>query len=100
MDGKKINICSGLDGIKEAKFKQIIDGEKMPCRQPYGEPYLTTSLPMFVCETNNIPSKLSDGILRRLSIINFEVEVKNHDYSLGQKLSKESDGIKEWAGIK
>jgi len=96
IDRKKVNFCHGLDGINEAEFKRMISGEKMLCRHPYGKPHLSISLPLFICEANTIPSKLSIGVLKRLSIIDFDVEIKIQDHSLSEKLIQEKDYIWEW----
>jgi len=100
IDGKKINLSHGLDKINPTWLKPILAGERLICRRPYGKPHFTTSIPMFICETNNIPDNLSIGIMRRLEVIKFDVEIMKQDHSLTEKLFREKDGIMEWAGIR
>lgn len=100
IDGKKVNLCYGLDGIKSFMFKPILAGERLICRRRYGRPHFTTILPMFICETNNIPSKLSEDIAQSwLTIVRFNIEIDEQDCLLTKKLIQEKQGIMEWADI-
>lgn len=98
IDGKAINLCFGIEGAAKPEFKKLMAGERAMCRKPYRRPRLTTKIPMFICEANNLP-ELPLSVMRRLVVLNFDTTIHAPDVLLLGALIEEKDAIIEWAAV-
>lgn len=102
IDGKVLNYCSELDpkDFSGNTMKNLISGEAIPAREIYKKPVLLKSIPLFICNANELPETAdkSYGFFRRLLIVPFEVTIKvaDQDIELSVKLKKEYSGILNW----
>ena len=102
IDGKILNYCSELDpkDFSGNTMKNLISGEAIPAREIYKKPVLLKSIPLFICNANELPETAdkSYGFFRRLLIVPFDVTIKvaDQDKELSVKLKKEYAGILNW----
>lgn len=98
---KLANYCSEIGKkLDPAKFKQIVSGEPIEARLPYGEPF-TIIPPKLIFNTNELPTSVenTDAFYRRLLLIPFSVTIpeEERDLQLAQKIAKELPGVFNWA---
>jgi len=102
IDGKILNYCAELDpkDFSGNTMKNLISGEAIPAREIYKKPVLLKSIPLFICNANELPETTdkSYGFFRRLLIIPFDVTIKvaDQDKELSVKLKAEYAGILNW----
>ena len=89
------------------RFKQLVDGGKLTCRELYGSPYVFQNTTKIMMNTNYLPSfKSSDAFLRRIIILNYlnkysyEDEMEDGDRLRDDKkefkLLQNKEGILSW----
>lgn len=91
-------INSNLD---PALFKQLVSGEPVEARLPYGKPFIIENYARLMFNTNELPRDVehSHAYFRRFLIIPFEVIIPEaeQDHKLANKIIKsELSGIMNW----
>lgn len=99
---KLINYASEINGKLEASiFKQLVSGEPVEARLPYGKPFTITDYAKFIFNTNELPKDVehTNAYFRRFLIIPFEVTIPEHkqDKQLHNKIiDNELSGVFNW----
>jgi putative DNA primase/helicase len=99
---KLVNYASEINGKLEASFfKQLISGEPVEARLPYGNPMLIRQYAKLIFNCNELPREVehSDAYFRRFLIIPFDVTIPEaeQDKQLHIKIiQKELSGIFNW----
>jgi putative DNA primase/helicase len=99
---KLVNYASEINGKLEASiFKQLVSGEPVEARLPYGKPFTITQYAKLIFNCNELPRDVeqSNAYFRRFLIVPFEVTISEHnqDKQLAQKIiSKELSGVFNW----
>ena len=83
-------------------FKQLISGEDVEARLPYGEPFILSQYAKFLFNCNELPKDVeqNDGYFRRFIIVPFRVTIpkEEQDRNLHTKIiQNELSGIFNWA---
>ncbi len=105
---KLVNYASEINGKLEAStFKQLVSGEPVEARLPYGNPFTLNKYAKLIFNCNELPKDVeqTEAYFRRFLIIPFEVTIPEHeqDKQLAQKIiATELSGIFNWvlAGLK
>lgn len=105
---KLLNYTSEMNGkLDTALFKQLVSGEPVEARLPYGIPFILTNYAKLIFNCNQLPHEVekSPGFYRRFLILPFEVtiEEKEKDVDLANKIIRaELSGVFNWvlAGLK
>ena len=99
---KLVNYASEINGKLEASiFKQLVSGEPVEARLPYGRPFIITRYAKFIFNCNELPKDVehTEGYFRRFQIVPFEVTIpeEEQDKQLSQKIiSAELSGVFNW----
>ena len=100
---KLLNYASELNVNQAAsdKTKQLISGEKMQARLPYGQPFNMTDYAKLMFNANELPknAEQTEAYFRRFMIINFEQTIPEHeqDKELSRKIiENELSGVFNW----
>jgi putative DNA primase/helicase len=99
---KLVNYASEINGKLEASiFKQLVSGEPVEARLPYGRPFIITNYAKLIFNCNELPKDVehTEGYFRRFQIIPFEVMIpeEEQDKQLAQKIiSSELSGVFNW----
>ena len=99
---KLVNYASEINGKLEASiFKQLVSGEPVEARLPYGEPFTLTNYAKMIFNCNELPKEVEQttAFFRRFLIIPFEVTIpeEKQDKQLSQKIiKKELSGVFNW----
>lgn len=99
---KLLNYATEINGSLEAAvFKQLVSGEPVEARLPYGEPFTMTNYGKLIFNCNELPKEVeySHAYYRRFLIIPFEVTIPENeqDKQLSTKIiSKELPGVFNW----
>lgn len=99
---KLVNYASEINGKLEASiFKQLVSGEPVEARLPYGRPFIITRYAKFIFNCNELPKDVehTEGYFRRYQIVPFEVTIPEdeQDKQLAQKIiSIELSGVFNW----
>jgi putative DNA primase/helicase len=100
---KLVNYASEINGNLEASlFKQLVSGEPVEARLPYGQPMIIHDYAKLVFNTNQLPHDVehSNAFFRRFLIIPFNVIIPNdkQDIGLARKIiDNELSGVFNWA---
>jgi putative DNA primase/helicase len=100
---KLVNYASEINGNLEASiFKQLVSGEPVEARLPYGQPMIIHDYAKLVFNTNQLPHDVehSNAFFRRFLIIPFEVIIPEarQDISLSRRIiDNELSGVFNWA---
>lgn len=105
---KLVNYASEINGKLEASFfKQLVSGEPVEARAPYGEPFSLKNYAKLIFNCNELPKDVeqTQAFFRRFLIIPFEVTIaeENQDKELAKKIiENELSGIFNWvlSGLK
>jgi len=105
---KLVNYASELNGKLEASiFKQLVSGEPVVARLPYGNPFTIRKYAKLIFNCNKLPSDVehTNAYFRRFLIIPFDVTIPENerDSELPQKIiSNELSGVFNWvlSGLK
>jgi putative DNA primase/helicase len=103
-----VNYASEINGTLEASvFKQLVSGEPVEARLPYGQPFLLKQYAKLIFNCNELPKDVehTNAYFRRFLIIPFDVTIpeKEQDKQLHTKIiEKELSGVFNWvlAGLK
>ena len=99
---KLVNYASELNGKLEADvFKQMVSGEPIEARLPYGEPMLLTEYAKLIFNCNELPRDVenTNAFFRRFLIMGFDVTIAEdkQDKQLSHKIvQNELSGVFNW----
>ena len=97
-----VNYASEINGKLEASiFKQLVSGEPVEARLPYGEPFTLTNYAKLIFNCNDLPREVeqTNAFFRRFLIIPFDVTIpeEEQDKELAQKIIRqELSGVFNW----
>lgn len=103
-----VNYASEINGRLEASiFKQLVSGEPVEARLPYGDPFIISDYAKLIFNCNELPKDVeqSRAYFRRFLIVPFGVTIpeEEQDKQLAQKIiDGELSGVFNWvlAGLK
>ena len=99
---KLVNYASEINGKLEASFfKQLVSGEPIEARLPYGQPFILKQYAKLIFNVNELPKDVehTNAYFRRFLIIPFDVTIPEHeqDKNLHSKIiEKELSGVFNW----
>ena len=99
---KLVNYASEINGNLEASlFKQLVSGEPIEARLPYGNPMILRDYAKLIFNANTLPHDVehSTAFFRRFLIVPFDVTVKpeDQDVELSKKIIQaELPGVFNW----
>lgn len=99
---KLLNYAPEISGNLEASiFKQLVSGEPVEARLPYGDPFILTDYAKLVFNCNELPivTEHTHAFFRRFTIIHFDVTIKEEeqDKELAKKIiDNELSGVFNW----
>lgn len=100
--GKLVNYASEIStNMDTTLFKQLVSGEPIEARLPYGEPFILEDYAKFIFNTNELPNDVeqNEAFFRRFIILHFKVTIpeEERDPSLASKIiDTELPGIFNW----
>ena len=105
---KLVNYASEINkNLAPAFFKQLVSGEPIEARLPYGQPFISEKYAKLIFNTNELPRDVehSNAYFRRFIIIPFNVVIpeSQQDKSLASKIiENELPGVLNWvlSGLK
>ena len=99
---KLVNYASEINGKLETSiFKQLVSGEPVEARLPYGDPFTLTHYAKLIFNCNELPKDVehTNAYFRRFLIVPFDVTIPEaqQDKELSQKIiAKELSGVFNW----
>jgi putative DNA primase/helicase len=99
---KLVNYASEINGKLEASiFKQLVSGEPVEARLPYGQPFILKHYAKLIFNCNDLPKDVeyTNAYFRRFLIIPFDVVIppQEQDKQLHIKIiEKELSGVFNW----
>ncbi len=99
---KLVNYASEINGKLETSiFKQLVSGEPVEARLPYGQPFILKQYAKLIFNCNELPKDVehTNAYFRRFLIIPFDVTIPEHeqDKNLHTKIiEKELSGVFNW----
>lgn len=99
---KLVNYASEINGKLETDvFKQLVSGEPVEARLPYGQPFILKQYAKLIFNCNELPKDVehTNAYFRRFLIIPFDVTIPEHeqDKQLHTKIiEKELSGVFNW----
>lgn len=99
---KLVNYASEINGNLEASiFKQLVSGEPVEARLPYGQPFILKQYAKLIFNCNELPKDVehTNAYFRRFLIIPFDVTIppQEQDKNLHTKIiEKELSGVFNW----
>ncbi|XWW47898.1 DNA primase [Fibrella sp. USSR17] len=99
---KLVNYASEINGKLEADtFKQMVSGEPVEARLPYGQPFILTNYAKLIFNCNELPADVehTPAYFRRFLIVPFGVTIPDHeqDKQLAHKIiNTELSGVFNW----
>ena len=99
---KLVNYASEINGNLEASiFKQLVSGEPVEARLPYGQPFILKQYAKLIFNCNELPKDVehTNAYFRRFLIIPFDVTIPEaeQDKNLHTKIiEKELSGVFNW----
>lgn len=99
---KLVNYASEINGKLEASiFKQLVSGEPVEARLPYGQPFMLKQYAKLIFNVNELPKDVehTNAYFRRFLIIPFDLTIPEHeqDKKLHTKIiEKELSGVFNW----
>ena len=97
-----VNYASEINGnLETAIFKQLVSGEPVEARLPYGEPFTLTHYAKLIFNCNELPKDVehTHAYFRRFLIIPFDVTIPEaeQDKTLSKQIiEKELSGVFNW----
>lgn len=86
LGGKLVNYASEMNGrLDAAIFKQLVSGEPVDARLPYGEPFTLSHYGKLIFNCNELPRMVehTHAFFRRFLIIPFEVTIPEEEQDRG-----------------
>ena len=99
---KLVNYASELNrGLETDTFKQLVSGEPIEARLPYGQPFVLTDYAKFIFNCNELPTEVehTHAFFRRFLIVPFGVTIPDaeQDKRLAAKIiADELAGVFNW----
>ncbi|MCS5488915.1 DNA primase family protein [Algoriphagus limi] len=99
---KLLNYASEINGkLETALFKQIVSGEPVEARLPYGQPFILRNYAKLIFNSNELPKDVEQtaAFFRRFLIIPFEITIpeEEQDKNLHTKIiENELSGVFNW----
>jgi putative DNA primase/helicase len=99
---KLVNYASEINGkLESATFKQIVSGEQLQARLPYGQPFIMKQYAKLIFNCNELPKEVeqTNAFFRRFLIIPFNVTIpqERQDKNLHNKIiTNELSGVFNW----
>jgi len=99
---KLVNYASEINGKLETNvFKQMVSGEPVEARLPYGQPFILKQYAKLIFNCNELPKDVehTNAYFRRFLIIPFDVTIPEHeqDKRLSYKIiENELSGVFNW----
>ena len=99
---KLVNYASEINGKLESSiFKQLVSGEPVEARLPYGEPFTLKQYAKLIFNCNDLPKEVeqTNAYFRRFLIIPFDVTIppEKQDKNLHNKIiENELSGVFNW----
>ena len=99
---KLLNYATEIDGeMNTALFKQLVSGEPVEARLPYGEPFTLTNYAKLIFNCNELPANVehTNAFFRRFLIVPFDVTIpsEEQDKELSKKIiENELSGVFNW----
>jgi putative DNA primase/helicase len=99
---KLVNYASEINGNLEASiFKQLVSGEPVEARLPYGQPFILKQYAKLIFNCNELPKDVehTNAYFRRFLIIPFDVTIapQDQDKQLHSKIiENELSGVFNW----
>lgn len=99
---KLVNYASEINGKLEADtFKQMVSGEPVEARLPYGQPFILTNYAKLIFNCNELPADVehTPAYFRRFLIVPFTVTIpeSEQDKTLSAKIiASELSGVFNW----
>lgn len=99
---KLVNYASEINGnLETAIFKQLVSGEPVEARLPYGEPFVLSNYAKLIFNVNELPKDVehTNAYFRRFLIIPFDVTIPDgeQDKELSKKIiGSELAGVFNW----
>lgn len=99
---KLVNYASEINGnLETAMFKQLVSGEPVEARLPYGQPFTLLQYARLIFNCNELPKDVehSEAYFRRFVIIPFDVTIPENerDPELSKKITEnELSGAFNW----
>jgi len=99
---KLVNYASEINGKLEASiFKQLVSGEPVDARLPYGKPFTLTDYAKLIFNCNELPkdTEQTNAFFRRFLIVPFELTIPEaeQDKELPKKIiQSELSGVFNW----
>ena len=93
LGNKLVNYASEINGKMDVSiFKQLVSGEPVDARLPYGEPFSLSNYGKLIFNCNQLPTSVenTNAFYRRFLIIPFEVTIpeEEQDKQLAEKIIK------------
>jgi len=102
LSNRLVNYASEINGNMETSlFKQLVSGEPVEARLPYGAPFTLTDYAKLIFNCNELPSDVehTNAFFRRFMIVPFEVTIpeSDQDKELATKIIRnELSGVFNW----
>nr|WKN35056.1 phage/plasmid primase, P4 family [Tunicatimonas sp. TK19036] len=102
LTNKLVNYASEINGKLETSiFKQMVSGEPVEARLPYGKPFILEDYAKLIFNTNELPMdvEFTNAFFRRFLIIPFDVTIpeEQQDKGLASKIiQNELSGVFNW----
>lgn len=99
---KLLNYASEINGkLEVSKFKQMVSGEPIEARTPYGKPFILKQYGRFIFNSNELPKEVeyTNAFFRRFLIVPFNIQIppEKQDKGLPKRITdKELSGIFNW----
>lgn len=100
--GKLVNYTSEISANMDTTlFKQLVSGEPIEARLPYGQPFILEDYAKFIFNANQLPNDVeqNEAFFRRFIILHFNVTIpeEERDPNLASKIiATELPGIFNW----
>jgi putative DNA primase/helicase len=105
LSGKLLNYASEINSnLETAVFKQLISGEPVEARLPYGEPFILSNYAKFMFNCNELPKDVehNNAYFRRLLPIPFNVTIPDEEQDNGLAkniIDNELPGVFNWVVV-
>ena len=102
LGNKLVNYASEINGkLESAIFKQMVSGEPVEARLPYGEPFIMKQYAKMIFNCNELPRDVehTNAYFRRFLIIPFDITIppEEQDKQLHSKIiENELSGVFNW----